>query len=68
MNITFRVRLGDGTEANKSQEDLCPEDVVLTDGPETTAVLDAAAADLEDEIRAVGGLENWRAHTAMARF
>lgn len=61
MSITFLVRLEDGTYKKKAAEDLLPEDLLIFDGPEATASLDAAVAKMDAEIESVGGLEAWKA-------
>lgn len=48
MTILFRVRQPDGTVTFKEVADLLPDDVILTDGPETA--LDDATAALAREI------------------
>lgn len=61
MSITFLVRHADGTYTRERPEDVRSDDLMVFDGPESTAALDEADAALKAEIQAAGGLEQWRA-------
>lgn len=60
MSAVFLVEAPDGTLIRKISEDLKPEDMLVFDGPDSAAGIDAAKAQLDAEIRAAGGFEAWQ--------
>jgi hypothetical protein len=65
MSVLFLVEAPDGTLIRKAAEDLLPDDMLVFDGPDATAAIDAAKARLDADIKAAGGLEAWRATAPM---
>jgi hypothetical protein len=55
------VQLPDGTYVRKTRAELKGDDMVVFDGPDAFADIDAAGAKLNAEIDAAGGLDAWRA-------
>lgn len=60
MSTLFLIEAADGTLTRKPADRLEPEDMVVFDGPDATAGIDAAKARLDAEIAAAGGLDAWR--------
>ncbi len=58
---TFLVERPDGTYDRKARADLKPDDMMVFDGPDSFADINAAKAELDAEIEAAGGLDAWRA-------
>jgi hypothetical protein len=61
MTITLLIQLSDGTYTRKSKAELRDGDMVVFDGPEMHAELDAMEAEFDAEVAAAGGIEKWKA-------
>lgn len=60
MTTTVLIQCADGTYVRKARAELRDTDMVVFDGPDTHAALEAAQARLESEIAAAGGIEKWK--------
>ena len=65
MSVLFLVEAPDGSMTRKAASELRPDDMMVFDGPDATAAIDAAKAQLDADIKAAGGLEAWRATGSM---
>jgi hypothetical protein len=61
MKTELLVKAPDGSLAYKQRGQLLPTDVVIVDGPDAFAGVDAIVADFEAEVAAAGGLDAWKA-------
>lgn len=60
MSVLFLVEAAGGSFIRKAAEDLKPDDMMVFDGPDAMAGIDAAKRQLDAEIEAAGGLEAWQ--------
>lgn len=60
MSVLFLIEAPDGSLTHKLADDLKPDDMMVFDGPGSTAGIDAAKAQLDAEIEAAGGFDAWQ--------
>jgi hypothetical protein len=60
MSALFLVEAPNGTLTHKMAEELQPDDMMVFDGPCSTARIEEAKAQLDAEIKAAGGFEAWQ--------
>ena len=60
MTHKFLIELPDGTFIRKNREEIQPDDLVVFDWPDSFTSTDALRKQLDDEIEAAGGIDEWR--------